>query len=520
MHETDETRPSAGSLASEVVPFAGRSKLPAKRSAARPGELQPLADDLEPEVRAFVERLREIFGMTQMSLGQFAHLRYRDKGAVSKYLSGKRMPPRDFVDDLLEELAHEHGAPATPELRDLVRELHLRALQVRDAQSYRLQVLTDQLEIATTDLRQSRSYADYLQGQLTDRQEEVQTLSSNLRRTSDAFNAERDRSEAARRAFQEKIAADVAEKEWLKEEIEGLRASLSRTEDLQAEALARCAELEAMLDQIQDLRTEEPREEASFDVAGRSIESLLAAERLRQGLELFKLDTYDRIQAIIDLAQLARASAEHHTQVMNALVDFVREHCSDSDQGGDSVSGHGPRLPLGVEEALRTIGRRNTTFDTERIDLSNVSLEGVNLVGGDFSGVNFSGTNLSRATLASAIFYRTVLADADLSGANLHGANLTEAGLAGANLAAARMYDATLFRADLSAANLTNAILSGADLREAHISGQALAEARLDGARIDDNTELPSGWEAEGNGDFRFVRPTPRRPSSTADTPS
>jgi hypothetical protein len=82
---------------------------PRRHRGAAPGELSPLDTDLPPECRALADALRDIFAMLETSINEFATRCNRDKGALSRYLSGKRVPPREFVEALLSEARRARG---------------------------------------------------------------------------------------------------------------------------------------------------------------------------------------------------------------------------------------------------------------------------------------------------------------------------------------------------------------------------------------------------------------------------
>jgi hypothetical protein len=117
------------------------------RSVA-PGELRPLDTDLRSESRALAEALRGVFGMLKTSLGDFAADCNRDKGAVSRYLSGKRVPPRQFIDVLVREALRVQGEVGVPaSLAENLRKLHLCALEAYDPHSASLQRLEDEIRL-------------------------------------------------------------------------------------------------------------------------------------------------------------------------------------------------------------------------------------------------------------------------------------------------------------------------------------------------------------------------------------
>ncbi|MCC5581233.1 hypothetical protein IMZ11_37065 [Microtetraspora sp. AC03309] len=232
---------------------------PAKRGGTGPGELCALPDDLEREVREFAGQLREIFGMLHMSLGQYAALNYMDKGALSRYLSGRRIPARPFLDGLLGELTKARGRPVTTEVREHLHDLHLRALESRDKQAFQVQVVTDQLATATTELRETRNQVKSLQEVLAAREQQVEELIRDSRQLRAAWADERERTQAEIGLLREQ----ERERDQLLAEIETLQQRLTYARRRQIEAERRCRLLEAALESVGDPRAAEREEGAT-----------------------------------------------------------------------------------------------------------------------------------------------------------------------------------------------------------------------------------------------------------------
>lgn len=124
------------------------ARTPLRHRAAAPGELSPLDDGTTPERRALATALRELFSMLQISLGELATKSHRDKGAVSRYLSGKRIPQPDFIEYLLTEVAQMPGRlPAALAAR--IREVYLQALEAHDPKAAKTYVLEEDLRRRT-----------------------------------------------------------------------------------------------------------------------------------------------------------------------------------------------------------------------------------------------------------------------------------------------------------------------------------------------------------------------------------
>jgi hypothetical protein len=192
--------------------------------------LKPLDPDLRPEVRQWVDELRAVWQTTGLSMGQFAVLHPFDKGTISRYLSGHRVPgERHFLDTLLTTL-ETHGRPVTPAVREYLTGLQMRALEAAHPHEYRVRLVKDRLEIALTGRLEAERYARSLEEQLAGRNREIQELTEDRNRLRAALDTEYGR---------------------LTQEIDKLSEDLARARSRAVRADQRCAELEAVLDLIE-----------------------------------------------------------------------------------------------------------------------------------------------------------------------------------------------------------------------------------------------------------------------------
>jgi hypothetical protein len=170
---------------------------------------------------------RKIWLATGLSIGQFAVSQPIDKGTISRYLNGERVP-RDhwFLDALLTILA-EQGKPVTPAVHDHLTMLQLRALEVRHPHEYRVRLVQDKLRIAVTDKREADCRARALEEQLAERHREIQRLTEDK-------NVLR--------------AAKDAEHRRLTREIGEITRRLRMAEERAVQAECRCAVLEDLLE--------------------------------------------------------------------------------------------------------------------------------------------------------------------------------------------------------------------------------------------------------------------------------
>lgn len=112
--------------------------------------LNPVAPGLAVEVLDWVEALRLVWVDTGLSINRFARMHPIDKGSVSRYLKGERVPLHPWFLNRLLDIRAENGKPVAPDVRQHLTELHLRALQVKHPHEYRVRLISNQLEIAKT----------------------------------------------------------------------------------------------------------------------------------------------------------------------------------------------------------------------------------------------------------------------------------------------------------------------------------------------------------------------------------
>lgn len=206
-----------------------------------------------------------------------------------------------------------------------------------------------------------------------------------------------------------------------------------------------------------------------------------------------KLDV--RLGGIYALERVARDSPRDHPTVMEVLAAFVREHSREPWPRAKPSAKKLQAEPAAeelkyvtrpdVQAAVTVIGRRDSSYDREP----------VNLDGADLSGADFTRLNLAGASLMNASLIETFFIHANLTGANFTSSNLTQAAFFGANLT----------KANLEGANLTKTFFSGrgifpcadltlADLRETDIAGMDFTGVNLTGALLEKNQPVPAGW--------------------------
>ncbi|MCW8116818.1 MULTISPECIES: two-component system response regulator [Streptomyces violaceoruber group] len=211
------------------------------------GELVPLADGLSSEVHALCEALRGLFGSLDVSMRRYAARRSRDAGAVSRYMSGGRIPPWDFVLDLLNDVAEIQGNSPTPEAVAFLKDLHRKALKVSNAPAHAALVLQDQLAEADRAARGAMVERQVLTEALQERQRRVAELQVEISQAEASKNRQVSELTAEVERYQARFADLMSEGERLRSIILTLENQLEEASRRHLEAERRCELLERQL---------------------------------------------------------------------------------------------------------------------------------------------------------------------------------------------------------------------------------------------------------------------------------
>jgi transcriptional regulator with XRE-family HTH domain len=142
-----------GDRSGQRDPYAELTELAALARVSPLSSLSPIPDDVAPEIRDFAATMRALFGALGMSLNRLAALLHcctaallhSDPGTVSRYLSGKRIPPPGFIDELCKSVYDVNGSLITAQVQELVHAQFLVALRAHNLARYEVQRLTDLL---------------------------------------------------------------------------------------------------------------------------------------------------------------------------------------------------------------------------------------------------------------------------------------------------------------------------------------------------------------------------------------
>ena len=217
------------------------------------GELHPLGENLPEECRAFAVELRKLFDGLGVSVRRYAARRFRDPSTISRYLSGTRVPPWEFVLDLLADLAECRGSAATPAAIEVVRERHRAAVRTSGSPGHALEILQIQLADADREARRSSATEDVLGEALLGLRHQIADLEVRLSLTEAAWVAERARSDALEAAFPDHQEL-VKERDRLRQEVRRLTEELEDVRQRGRLAEDRCQMLERQLAMVESQR--------------------------------------------------------------------------------------------------------------------------------------------------------------------------------------------------------------------------------------------------------------------------
>jgi hypothetical protein len=271
------------------------------------GPMSEIARRSMPEVEEWRRAVLPIWAAAGLSMTEFAADAPIDKGSISRYLSGKRVPrDRWFLDRLLEIVAR-NGSPVTPEVRENLTRLQLRALEAAHPHAYQIRRLRDELAIAVTGRREAGRYAHGLEEELAEREREIQGLTEDKNRLRATLDFEYER---------------------LNGEIEQLTREVDFARRRAAEAEGRCMVLGSMLDLVDQTHPDQLQEgDHSYSVDWGSIVLYLPLDNLN-AVALFlsvllQLDLRDQAAVLADRV-VAHISGRHYTPDDTAKHDGHR----------------------------------------------------------------------------------------------------------------------------------------------------------------------------------------------------
>jgi len=311
-------------------------------------KLRPLSRGLSIEVLDWVSELRVIWSAAGLSMNEFASIHPIDKGTISRYLNGQRVPRDHWFLDRLLAIQADSGRPVTPAVREHLTGLHLRALEVAHPLGYRVRLVSDELEIAVTSRLEAERYAAALEQQLVERNRQVQELADDKGRLRAAWDSDR--------------AAMQAERERLTREIDMIAGQLNLARQREALASLRCQHLEGLLDHLDilpagqrpDLAALSPREWDVLALIAEGLSNRGIVKRLAHG-ERFVERVVSEIFAKLGLAIDGRSQTDANNRVLATLA-FLDATTRSGRPYGTSSSPDSPRMSPATGELASSGG--------------------------------------------------------------------------------------------------------------------------------------------------------------------
>ncbi|MYT92401.1 hypothetical protein GTY40_15310 [Streptomyces sp. SID8359] len=291
---------------------------PKPTGPGRPLTLAALKEGLAPEKRALAEDLRALFGALDVSVRRYAVRRHLDASSVTRYLSGERVPPWEFVAGLIGDV-REVSAPLTPAAEAALHETHRAALKT-NRRSSEMQTLQDELAVADEETRRIKARQRALEEAIVDRERTLQESVSRCRR----LEVQIDEEQSAHRAD---IALWEGEYEQIRRECHDLSQevlflqealAVARAELIAAEG--QCHQLEADLDAMSRL-------EGRGEGASSLMAALEAANSTASVAELVQVvgDLEARTQQAMARELVSAASRSRRVEEVAALLSGLQE---------------------------------------------------------------------------------------------------------------------------------------------------------------------------------------------------
>ncbi|PWS47075.1 hypothetical protein DKT74_05805 [Streptomyces sp. ZEA17I] len=291
---------------------------PKPTGPGRPLTLAALKEGLAPEKRALAEDLRALFGALDVSVRRYAVRRHLDASSVTRYLSGERVPPWEFVAGLISDV-REVSAPLTPAAEAALHETHRAALKT-NRRSSEMQTLQDELAVADEETRRIKARQRALEEAIVDRERTLQESVSRCRR----LEVQIDEEQSAHRAD---IALWEGEYEQIRRECHDLSQevlflqealAVARAELIAAEG--QCHQLEADLDAMSRL-------EGRGEGASSLMAALEAANSTASVAELVQVvgDLEARTQQAMARELVSAASRSRRVEEVAALLSGLQE---------------------------------------------------------------------------------------------------------------------------------------------------------------------------------------------------
>jgi hypothetical protein len=270
------------------------------------GALEPISDGTSEENRALATALRTLFAALDMSVRRYGARCHTDPGTVSRYLKGTRVPPWNFIKDLLAHVAEHREQQANDETVALLRQLYVKAAGASTGTG-RVADLQLLLEEADQQAREAASLERLLQQALQESQQQVDQLNVEMQSLRAARAADRQTASKEIERYASEADSLRAEKDQLEQEVALLRGQLAEAKAARMLAEEQCDRLERQIEDAEGQEREAKRAEAERRSAD-------AEQEVERATEEFNAAQERIAQLQSELAEVRRQGARSNTR--------------------------------------------------------------------------------------------------------------------------------------------------------------------------------------------------------------
>ncbi|MFF3018354.1 coiled-coil domain-containing protein [Streptomyces sp. NPDC057939] len=257
--------------------------------ARRPGASGPVETGDVAEVVALGNVLLSLFNTLGVSQSAYAYRVHLDKSAVSRYLSGRRLAPQDFIDRLVNEVANHRGSPVTEDARIAIRAQYLSALKAVNPGRFELESLREELSRSNRAVKRARREIDALHTLLDTKEDEVRAAKAEMAELISDWSKERAGDSTASALAQKSRSPHTDATLTLMEEIKELREDLAAARKEYEAAEGRNA---ALKERVRNLEEELATAAEANRTQEVSVETLLS--ELHGFIEISKFENMSR----------------------------------------------------------------------------------------------------------------------------------------------------------------------------------------------------------------------------------
>ncbi|MEU7634743.1 MULTISPECIES: helix-turn-helix domain-containing protein [unclassified Streptomyces] len=188
------------------------------------------------EVAELGNVLKKLFTTLDINQSQYARRIHIDKSTVSRYLSGTRLPTKEFVQRLVSEVEEDRGVPLQREAKEAIHGQWLAALQVCDPAEHTLETLRAELARSKRNAERAHRNVEALHRLLEQKESEAHAAADDLTRLRLDWSAERTAASREQLQLRQECDSLSSSREALLREIEQLKEDLREAERQRAEA--------------------------------------------------------------------------------------------------------------------------------------------------------------------------------------------------------------------------------------------------------------------------------------------